>query len=1081
MNDHECSDLEIELENVVRRRSPRYTGTDGRAIEGLAREVREVLMNVEANEVLNSSITTQICIAKAAKNVACKITTLECAVVGSWLTRTCARRKDVGLDICATMSGIVAKDYLNGRYWQKRWQYCLGVKSQLEEKKNHLNVAIENLCGDARRPVLIVTHKNAESTFYLRILPCVPDGILPLIKLTPKSNAIRGSNGAYDFSTYKHNNAMLRERDLVMKRHVSLVFQAIKKNPIIGDVIVLAKSWLLSACPDVQLDGTAIALLCLHAMYSNANHISRLALFRCFLRLISERWGPDQPLTLVFKDSSYSNTQEDSDWSADTFRAAGHDLVALDLSARVNLASRLSVASFHELKNQAQIGLKAARVDAPISARCALFTERPIFSRYDAIITLPLWPQGTSEYTALQAAPGDVEQDMLGESLIEYLSNFTASVVQQALEERASTVLVIKNQDKTQKNHITIGVRLLEDSAFRPALRGPFSEESQKVIKFRYFWGDKAETRRFRDGETREAVVWTNNNNSEFIDWRRSIPERCVRYALDRHLSSRCISDRRFLFDSPLYAKMNKLALNVNSFDTLIRYVDTLDLAARKSSLPLRLDALSPADACLRGTDPRGIPEPNISLAPPGCIQNNNQIIEILLIARFERSAKWITLETQTARSAAATALLARLARKLATDDSLANHLRFIAFATDSNELRIGFAGFLFRIKPDFPQPQDNGLLQFPNLAAVHHSTIRALTAKYPGLAPTIRLLARWSASQLLSSHFSHEILELLAVAVFISPSFADAHDCLGFATAPPISPVSGFLSCLRLLWKRDWSTKPLFLALRQAVAASSEHLLWSPPKTSPPQYPLSIVAGYDDDFFQDNAKRAQAAAWTGLSKKPELPVLRLAQAAAKNTERLVSQENISFKDEDDAVLESIFGAGAATGRVTKRTFDAWLVVRKSQRKSHKKVYANLDNPAARLAFATDRTEAVLDPALSPFEYSRQHAVDNLVRELISCFNDVALFFYNHLEPSIIGIVWRPNKPQPLATMQSAYTQPAESPDPKDDRIYVQPNFDQILVDIRQLAGDLVTAVKQRAEILDTNHIVVRKKKRPAS
>ena len=53
----------------------------------------------------------------------------------------------------------------------------------------------------------------------------------------------------------------------------------------------------------------------------------------------------------------------------------------------------------------------------------------------------------------------------------------------------------------------------------------------QAAAKFRQFWGDKAELRRFQDGNIAEAVVWECGPAE-----RHTVVDQIVQYALQRHL-----------------------------------------------------------------------------------------------------------------------------------------------------------------------------------------------------------------------------------------------------------------------------------------------------------------------------------------------------------------------------------------------------------------------------------------------------------------------------------------------------------------------------------------------------------------
>ncbi len=60
---------------------------------------------------------------------------------------------------------------------------------------------------------------------------------------------------------------------------------------------------------------------------------------------------------------------------------------------------------------------------------------------------------------------------------------------------------------------------------------GPAADDARAAAKFRAFWGDASELRRFQDGKISEAVVWHAPQGG-----RHAIPDRCARASVcDAH------------------------------------------------------------------------------------------------------------------------------------------------------------------------------------------------------------------------------------------------------------------------------------------------------------------------------------------------------------------------------------------------------------------------------------------------------------------------------------------------------------------------------------------------------------------
>ncbi|GME81703.1 unnamed protein product [Ambrosiozyma monospora] len=85
-----------------------------------------------------------------------------------------------------------------------------------------------------------------------------------------------------------------------------------------------------------------------------------------------------------------------------------------------------------------------------------------------------------------------------------------------------------------------------------------------------------------------------------------------------------------------------------------------------------------------------------------------------------------------------------------------------------------------------------------------HHRAVATLVNHYPFYSPVVRLFKRWLDSQLLLCHFPDELVELIALKVFVDPAPFSA----------PSSVASGFLRILHFLSTWNWKEEPLILDL---------------------------------------------------------------------------------------------------------------------------------------------------------------------------------------------------------------------------------------------------------------------------
>lgn len=115
---------------------------------------------------------------------------------------------------------------------------------------------------------------------------------------------------------------------------------------------------------------------------------------------------------------------------------------------------------------------------------------------------------------------------------------------------------------------------------------------------------------------------------------------------------------------------------------------------------------------------------------------------------------------------------------------------------------------------PTLLSPLDAYLQRFVH-APKHHAAMCALQNHFPSFSPTVRLLKRWVSAHMLSSHFDHEQLELVAASVFLDP--ASPFD-------PPQSGATGFARAMDRLATWKWRDEPLLVpvySFTQAVSSA--------------------------------------------------------------------------------------------------------------------------------------------------------------------------------------------------------------------------------------------------------------------
>ena len=153
---------------------------------------------------------------------------------------------------------------------------------------------------------------------------------------------------------------------------------------------------------------------------------------------------------------------------------------------------------------------------------------------------------------------------------------------------------------------------------------GPAAEDKKAATKFRRFWGEKAELRRFKDGSILESLVWAKSAQA-------SIPEQIIAYILHRHIGINPNRDLKFVGED-FVALLPDSEDAGPAFGQLREELKTLERHIRDlEDIPLQLKQLSAISASLRSTS-LNVPfySPRAPLATPAEV-----------IITFEGSGRW--------------------------------------------------------------------------------------------------------------------------------------------------------------------------------------------------------------------------------------------------------------------------------------------------------------------------------------------------------------------------------------------------------------------------------------------------------
>ncbi|KAH9663147.1 nucleolar protein [Citrus sinensis] len=426
------------------------------------------------------------------------------------------------------------KDYLNHRYHAKRCLYLCVIKKHLKSSPSFDKVEWSAMQNEARKPVLVVypAVKSVEAPgFFVRIIPTAAS-LFNIAKLNLKRNNVRAFNqDGIPRATPKYNSSILE--DMFLEDNAEYVEKTISRWKELGEALILLKVWARqrsSIYVHDCLNGYLISILLSYLVSLDKinNSMKALQILRVVLDFIatSKLWNRG----LYFPPKGQIGVSKEEKLQ---YKEA-FPVVICDPSAQVNLAFRMTSVGFCELQDEAASTLQCMDKCGDGGFEETFFTKIDFPAKYDYCVRLNL--RGHTEVHALGFCLDD-ECWRLYEQKVHSLLN-------QGLVDRAKSIRVTWRNSPSEWN-IENGLAVLDrepllvgisvsslEKLFRIVDIGPNAENKEEALRFRKFWGEKAELRRFKDGTIAESTVW------ESEQWTRHlILKGIIEYVLLRHLS----------------------------------------------------------------------------------------------------------------------------------------------------------------------------------------------------------------------------------------------------------------------------------------------------------------------------------------------------------------------------------------------------------------------------------------------------------------------------------------------------------------------------------------------------------------
>lgn len=993
-------------------------------------------------------------------------------MVGSYVSKTMVKnQEDHAVDMIAVIPKEVLqeKDYLNLRYFYKRAYYAAKIAAALQKEfEGTADISFEPLNDNPLLPVVSI--KPRKSDYRIRVIPCAPDGFFPKQKLGATAGLIR--SGAEDDKKTVHpptpfyNSTLKADGSFVL--YLRVLKQAEKSCAAFKDACMLGRIWLhqrgfggsMSRGGFGHFEWAVLMALLLQTggrkeTAALSPSLNSTQLFKATIQYLSATDFLKKPCILGSKEEGL-----------DAIREAGP--VIYDAPRQLNLAFKMSSSSGALLQQHAKW-------------THALLNDKSVDQFAPTFITKVDQPALMFDLNASLEMPQGFGETNDSRGKLWTFGNKVHNLLKRALGDRAQLVSVgtaglplwsPKESPKAAANStISIGILLDPSNMSRTVDHGPPAEEKKEAEKFQRFWGEKSELRRFKDGSILETLIWTSATPADLC-------EEIIRYILQLHLKIPQYSES-LIFYGRGFASLVGKATDGAAFAAARTAFETFEKDVRElEDLPLHVRQLAPISPELRNA--------TVDTPVPGSPKQAPKPMEVVIF--FEASGKWP--DNIAAIQRAKVAFLLRIGALLSEAKSnITTHLGLEDAHLETQNLayldvvynKTGVA-FRLRIHSDLEEvlldrrTKDKSLDQhirsetatllanFRRLYThlpLHNQLIRTYTTRFPALSPTIRLLKRWFESHKLASHFPPDLIELLALHVFLAPH----------PWPQPSSPAVGFLRTLLFLSHWDWRSEPLVIdtssysndgsdeTMSKVDAASAATRLEAWRNLDPAMNRVVLLVCTPSD--------PSGIAHTTLDGHPSPSKVVAARmtALARSATRVVREKgtDIGLPEEGKRLL---FVPALSD-------FDVLIHLNKKALKSTSRVYEDDDEDSHRSGkfknLDTRTGEMPLPLGVHPARL--------LLQQLSVTYSGPLVFFQGAEDDAVIGAIWNPlvarrsfrvnllgsYKPVAGEKRKKGEDEMGES-ESDDEEDLVEVNREGILAEIGRIGGDLIERIDAKGQ-----------------
>lgn len=970
-------------------------------------------------------------------------------VIGSYARRSALRnRNGLTIDLAITMpSGLFqAKDYLNHRYFYKRAYFLAVIADGITHRLDcHFTLEFSYQNDNPLQPTLIVHPRGKtsrgphRSDIRIRLLIAADANLFPATELHPARNCIRtgklsGSREDIVRPPTAFYNASLRS-ECVSMSYLKFLHAASINADTFPAACVLGSVWLQQRGFGSSLGGGGFGSFewaCTIALLTQLTEQN-------VRPILSKGHSPYQ----TFKATLEYLANRDLVSDPAIMKPGEHALpdnagpVLFDGVRGMNILFKMSESSYSALRCAAKATVNLLS-DSTIDQfeSCFIMKLDVPTCYYDYTIEIPNnMCRDASSNTPMTVFNAPERSSQLYRILHEGLGDRASLIHIRQPTARTWSIDSPANKELSSA-YVLVGLLLTVDVAFRTIDKGPLADDHEQAVRFRTFWGEKAELRRFNDGSIHETLSWMPHEAGQ------SVLARIIKHMIERHLSKeaagsiRMISESQTEMISSEQTTSSSVVLSGSSrpspdFDNLLQRIQNLD------GLPLNIRQVT-------GVDP-----PIFRSASQRSLKHGNraQVEPLAINIQFEGSSRWP--QDLVAVQKAKVAFLLKVAEQLETTTpglstslrledntnpfSNAAHIVISSPAGSKLQLRVHHEGeeslVLEKLAKSSKSDTDRGMaaaalsdykqkfVQGP----MHRQALSSLGSRFPALSPSVGAMKRWRDRHLLSTHISNELIELLTLRTFVHPGPFD----------PPGTMVTGFFRTLLFISRWDWRSEPLILQLRTGLdkhamqAAKQRFEAWR--HIDPAMNKLAMFVASDVD--------PSGATWTDMrpSKVAAARFTSLATAAAK----LIQEQRLGLS------CDSLFEPALADyDFIIHLNMD--LIVRASSSAQDQTAFKNLQSSS----YETEHPQGC-------------NLIASLADELENLYGNRIVFFYDITDGDVICGLWNPMTASKSWKVKSDMpTIPRTVHKDGQDTDNVEINRDGTLGEIARLGGDLIRGIE---------------------